>query len=178
MDEKERNPRRCEMSGCSKSPERNLLYFHGAGRIDASDAVDEADIEPAGRVHGVVVPRLHLRAVSVASQQLAGRQRCHEAQDSTSVQVNRRVKSQLVRVGLTKLGRRSNSGGGGAGGQQQQQQQQQRAGGGRGGSMTTAAAVAAANGAILSPSDADKLVKVTLPDNEVGVALHVKCPKQ
>jgi len=42
-------------------------------------AQHQEHVEPAGRVHRVVVPRLHLRAQSVALEQPAGRPRRHAA---------------------------------------------------------------------------------------------------
>ena len=56
---------------------------------------NEADPEQAGRVHGVVVPRVHLRPESVAAQQPAGGSGRDEA-PTTAAALQQRLEPTLA----------------------------------------------------------------------------------
>lgn len=54
---------------------------------DARVPWHEEYTEQARRVHRVVFPRVHLRAITVAAEQPAGRPRCHQATSATTVAI-------------------------------------------------------------------------------------------
>ncbi len=57
------------------------------GRPDPGDSVYEADPEPPGRLHRLLLPRLRVRPLALPAQQPACGQGRHQAEDDVAIQV-------------------------------------------------------------------------------------------
>lgn len=74
-----------------------LLAFvtYSTVAADTRFAAHEEHAEQAGRVHGLLLPRLHLRPLALAAQQPARRTRGHQAATADAVAVQQRFQPSL-----------------------------------------------------------------------------------